>query len=160
MAINKADLSHLILLDDDEVFISWSDTLSVGIEMIDKQHKHLVALTNQLYQACRCGGNVRDIVFKETMSRMVEYIRFHFASEQKLLQSVNYPHYTEHKSEHDSLVKKVLETTKNYGGNKRFVPNNFVRFLRDWIVSHIAHEDKKFGFYIMALKTGKQFQHR
>jgi hemerythrin len=160
MAIYKEDLSRLILLDNDEVLVSWSDNLSTGIEMVDKQHRHLVALTNQLSQACRHGGNVRDIVFKETMSRVVEYIHFHFECEQKLLQNYNYPHYAEHKSEHDSLVKKVLETTKDYAENKRFVPNNFARFLRSWIVGHIAHEDKKFGLYVTALKTGKQFQRR
>ena len=130
------------------VIITWVDSLATGIELIDNQHKHLVVLTNQLYQACMLGGDSLETVFKDTMSRMVEYVRFHFTTEQAMLQRVKYPKFAEHKAEHDKLIKTVLETTKDYSGNKKFVPNNFVRFLRDWIVGHIGHEDKMYSIYI------------
>ena len=130
------------------IIVSWSDSLATGIELIDDQHKHLVALTNELYQACLLGGDKLETVFKETMSRMVEYVRFHFATEQAMLQRVKYPKYAEHKGEHDKLIKTVLETTKDYTDRKKFVPNNFVRYLKDWIVSHIGHADKTYALYI------------
>ena len=34
-----------------EKFISWNDKISVGIQEIDEQHKRLVALINNLYDA-------------------------------------------------------------------------------------------------------------
>ena len=136
--------------DNSEILISWDDKFSVGIEMIDKQHKHLLALTNQLYQACRVGGDERFTTFKDTMSRVVEYVRFHFKAEQELLQRVKYPDYAEHKKEHDKLIMQVIEFTKE--DNKRFVPNSFVRFLKDWIVGHIGHSDKMYAIYISDLK--------
>ena len=129
--------------------IAWSDILATGIEIIDEQHKQLVNLTNELFRACMRGGETLDAVFKETMSRMVEYVKFHFTFEQQMLQRVNYPDFVNHKKEHDTLIKTVLETTKDYGGGKRFVPNNFVRYLKDWIVSHIGHNDKMYAAYIM-----------
>ena len=137
---------------NDVAVVSWSDNLSIGIELIDSQHKHLVALTNQLFQACTRGGDKRDTVFKNVMSQMVEYVRVHFTAEQELMHRINYPHYAEHKSEHDKLIRKVLETTNNYDKGKKFVPNDFVRFLKDWIVSHIAHTDKMIALYITAQK--------
>ena len=130
------------------VIVTWVDSLATGIELIDNQHKHLVVLTNQLYQACLLGGDTLDTAFKETMSRMVEYVRFHFSFEQAMLQRVKYPKYAEHKAEHDKLIKTVLETTKDYSDRKKFVPNNFVRYLKDWIVGHIGHEDKIYSLYI------------
>jgi hemerythrin len=129
--------------------IAWSEILATGIEIIDEQHKQLVNLTNELFRACMRGGETLDAVFKETMSRMVEYVKFHFTFEQQMLQRVNYPDFVNHKKEHDTLIKTVLETTKDYGGGKRFVPNNFVRYLKDWIVSHIGHNDKMYAAYIM-----------
>ena len=135
-------------ITDGEI-IAWSDKLATGVEIIDEQHKHLVALTNELFRACMRGGETLDAVFKETMSRMVEYVKFHFTFEQQMLQRVNYPDIVNHKKEHDTLIKTVLETTKDYGDGKRFVPNNFVRYLKDWIVSHIGHNDKMYAAYIM-----------
>ena len=134
---------------DNAPLISWSESLAIGIELIDSQHKQLVSLTNELYHACMLGGEELDATFKETMSRMVEYVHFHFGEEQKMLQRVKYPTYTEHKALHDELIKTVLESTKNYGSGRRFVPNNFVRYLRDWIVGHIGHHDKIYAAYIV-----------
>ena len=136
---------------DNETIIAWNDSLATKIDLIDSQHKHLVDLTNELFRACRLGGDALDTVFKETMSRMVEYVRFHFGAEQEMLLRVKYPKFAEHKAEHDSLVKTILDTIKSYG-KSRFVPNNFVRFLRDWIVGHIGHSDKTYAAYIMELK--------
>ena len=148
MPVYKTNLTDTVGQPDSDVIISWSDSFSTGIELIDNQHKRLVELTNQLYQACRLGGEALDTAFKDTMSRVVEYVRLHFTTEQEMLKRINYPNYTEHKGEHDSLIKMVLETTKDYGDRKKFVPNNFVRFLKDWIVGHIAHSDKLYAAYI------------
>ncbi|MDR0495307.1 MAG: bacteriohemerythrin [Treponema sp.] len=134
---------------DNHEIIPWTHALVIGIELIDNQHKQLIMLTNELYRACLRGGTTLEAVFKETMSRMVEYVRFHFTTEQAMLQRVHYPDYAEHKKEHDSLIKTVLETTKDYSDGKKFVPNNFVRFLKDWIVSHIGYNDKIYAAYIM-----------
>ena len=138
--------------DQNLTIINWSHSLATGIELIDSQYKHLIDLTNELFRACRLGGESLDTVFKDTMSRMVEYVRFHFSAEQEMLQRIKYPKFAQHKGEHDSLIKVVLETTKDYGDKKRFVPNNFVRFLRDWIVGHIGHSDRQYAAYVMELK--------
>ena len=152
LKLNPADV---LTQSNEAPFIAWTDSLAIGIELIDAQHKHLVVLTNELYKACMQGGNELDAVFKETMSRMVEYVRFHFGSEQEMLQRVKYPTLSEHKKLHEELIKTVLETTKEYGDKKRFVPNNFVRYLRDWIVGHIGHHDKMYAAYIAdQLKRG------
>jgi hemerythrin len=142
-------VSDNVFLADDSAIVSWSDALVIGIELIDNQHKKLIELTNELFRACLRGGDTLDSVFKETMSRMVEYVHFHFAAEQAMLQRVNYPGYAEHKREHDTLIKTVLKATENYGDGKKFIPNSFVRFLKDWIVSHIGYNDKMYAAYIM-----------
>ena len=153
MPVYKTNPIENLAPADDTPLISWTDSLAIGIEIIDEQHKQLVSLTNELFRACRLGGEELDLVFKETMSRMVDYVHFHFSFEQGMLQRVKYPRYHEHKSEHDNLIKTVIETTKDYGDKKRFVPNNFVRFLKDWIVSHIGHIDKTYAAYIMDQKN-------
>ena len=141
-------MAENIIDGDQAVLFKWTDTLATGIEIVDNQHKELINLTNELFRACMRGGDVLDIVFKETMGKVVEYVRFHFGFEQGMLQRVKFPNYTEHKGEHDKFIKTVLEETKNYSEGRSFVPNKFVRYLKDWIVSHIAYTDKIYAAYV------------
>ena len=139
-------IDNVIKTDNTEL-VSWDEKYATGIELIDSQHKELFSLTNNLFQACLSGNDAVTAAFKEAMSRMVDYVRFHFAAEEKFQEKINYPKYPEHKKQHEDMVKLILETVKDYNAGKKFVPNNFVRSLRDWILSHIAVYDKEFATY-------------
>jgi len=79
---------------------------------------------------------------------MVEYVRFHFGAEQVLLQRIKYPDYQEHKKQHDILIRDILEAVNEHNKGEKFVPNQFVRTMRDWILSHIAIADMQYVLYI------------
>jgi hemerythrin len=141
--INKKDSPDMVI---------WDEKYATGIQLIDSQHKELFSLTNELFHACLDGDETLKGVFKETMGRMVDYVRFHFGAEQVLLQRIKYPDYPEHKKQHDKLVRDILESVKEYNYGKKFIPNQFVRTLRDWILSHIGLTDKLYVAYIAAQK--------
>jgi hemerythrin len=138
------------------VFIEWDQRYSVGIPKIDDQHKELVRLTNELYDSCMLDDEAMTAQFKSTLSSLVHYVTEHFGAEERLLQRVGYPHYAEHKKEHESFVKKMLDDMKLFRDGKAFVPNNFVRFLRDWTLSHIAVSDKQYSEFLFSLKKQGQ----
>jgi len=136
-----------------EELVTWSDKYATGIELIDTQHKELVKLTNELYLACLTGREAIQSAFKESLSRMVEYVRFHFTAELELLARINYPDYAHHKKQHDELVQKILDASKNFAGGSKFVANKFVRTLRDWVFGHIAIFDKEYAAYVADQKA-------
>lgn len=140
--------SDTITAPDAAAIVIWTEKYATGVEVVDDQHKELVNLTNQLYQACLAGNESADTVFKRAMHRMVEYVRFHFGFEQNLLERANFPMFREHKQEHDKLIRQILDAVKNYEEGKKFVPNQFVRTLKDWVFSHIAVSDKVYAAYI------------
>jgi hemerythrin len=142
-----------VLGNDKTAIIAWSDVYKTGIDLIDNQHKELVNLTNELYRACFSTSDVLQSVFKEAMSRMVEYVKFHFSAEVELLARINFPDLAEHKKQHAELVTKILEAAKDHSDGKKFVPNAFVRTLKDWIFSHIAVYDKNYALYVSAQKS-------
>jgi hemerythrin len=157
---NAADTSFS---RDDPVMVEWNARYATGIPLIDDQHKELVRLTNQLYEACLTGDDNAEEVFKEAMSEMVDYVHFHFAAEEKLLERVKFPVMICHKKQHETLIKEILEAAKNYKEGKKYVPNNFARLLKDWILTHIAVSDQAYMTYIMDLKkrgllTDRQIQ--
>jgi hemerythrin len=144
--------------DAEEVLIvEWHDNYSVGISLIDDQHRELIRQTNELYQGCRTGTEEekRKNFFKAAKSA-VEYVKYHFSAEERMLENVKYPQLAEHKKQHEVFIQRVLDDVKSYQEGKKLVPNSFVRFLRDWILSHIAMEDTKYARYILDLKKSGQ----
>jgi hemerythrin len=139
-------------INNNKDMVVWDEKYATGIPLIDSQHKELFSLTNELFRACMSGDEALKNVFKETMGRMVDYVRFHFGAEQELLQRLKYPDYTEHKKQHDILIRDILEAVNGYNKGEKFVPNQFVRTMRDWILSHIALTDKLYVAYITAQK--------
>ena len=146
--INKFDAIDISKGDDNLTLVTWSELFAVGIDLIDNQHYELVNLTNQLYQACMTRDEELGTLFKDSLHRMVEYVRFHFSAELELLARIKYPNYQEHKQQHDQLVKQILEAAKEFEGGKKFVPNNFVRTLKDWVFGHIAICDQQYAAYV------------
>ena len=135
-----------------DILIEWEDRYSVGIPFIDEQHKELFRQTNELYAACfKNEAEVREL-FKGVIHSMVEYVGVHFSAEEKMMEKIKYPELAEHKKQHDDFVKRVLVGVQDFEEGKKLVPNNFVRFLKDWLLAHIAVSDKKYSIYIFDLK--------
>jgi hemerythrin len=137
---------------EDTIFVEWDDRYSVGIPAIDNQHKELLNITNNLYNACLKGEDEARAYFREVIRAAFDYVRFHFSAEEKIMFRVHYPDFAAHKQEHEVFVKKILADVVTFEQGKTFVPNAFVRFLRDWVLAHIAVSDKKYSEYIMNLK--------
>jgi hemerythrin len=139
--------------DNRPILVEWQERYSVGIPKIDEQHKELLRLTNELYASCLKDNDEEEKAhFKKTISALVNYVSEHFAAEERLLKRVDYPEYAAHRSEHTGFVKKVLEQVTEFNEGKNFAPNSFVRYLKDWILGHIAVSDKRYSEYIFALK--------
>jgi hemerythrin-like metal-binding protein len=135
-------------MKEDITIVTWSEKYAVGIELIDNQHRELVNLTNKLYQASRINESTLSQVFKDAMSQMVEYVRFHFTAELELLKRIKYPEYEKHKNLHDVLVKQILDSAKAAGEGKKFIPYKFTNDLKDWVFGHIAIFDQNYAAYV------------
>jgi hemerythrin len=133
------------------MIVEWHDKFSIGIPLIDNQHKALVLITNKLYNA---GSS--DEQFAETIKEAVAYVKFHFSVEEQIQARTAYPGYEEHKKLHAEFIREILNHVVAFKEGKKFVPHQFVHFLKDWVLSHIALVDKKMGDYLTGLqRSGK-----
>jgi hemerythrin len=137
---------------DEETLIVWEDRYCTWIPLIDDQHKELVRLTNALYAACLQGKEIARDNFRLVIRELVDYVAFHFSAEEKIMEKVKFPQYPDHKKQHEAFVRKVLADVQNFDEGKNFVPNTFVRYLKEWILTHIAVSDRMYSDYIMELK--------
>lgn len=135
----------------EESLVSWNPKFEIGITVIDEQHKCLVELCAELHKAVLDQKKSPE-AWKQSMASAlktcIEYIKVHFLNEENLMLKINFPKYPVHKIRHDEFTKKILKTAKNFDTLDRAEAIRFVHFLYDWILSHIAHEDKMIAFYI------------
>ncbi len=128
-------------------YLKWSDRYSVQIEEIDEQHKKLINLINEMYDAMQAGKG-RDII-DTVIDEFVDYTVYHFNTEERLLWQHGYPNYDDHKEMHDHIAKKAreLKKTSDDKGNK---PSNIevMLLMTNWLNTHILEEDRKYVPYI------------
>ena len=78
---------------------NWNDKFSVGIELIDKQHKEFFSIANTAIDF----SNQAELEKKEVKSifeRLQYYTFYHFSTEEELFYKYNYPRTKEHIAEH------------------------------------------------------------
>lgn len=145
-------------LNDD--YIKWEPKFALGIGYIDEQHKHLVELCNKLYYEIMRNKENADGEWKDsvagTLKECVDYVKVHFSCEEKLMLAVNYENYAGHKKRHDEFTQKVIETAGKFNTMTFVDAINLAKFLYDWILSHIAHEDKLYVAPIRAFKKARE----
>jgi hemerythrin len=133
-------------------FVEWDNNYSIGIPLVDNQHKRLIDVTNKLFMGCLRGDEEARRFFLKTIHEGVDYVKYHFTTEEKIMERINYPNLAVHRGQHQDFVRELVSEVQSFQGGKRFVPNMMVRYLRDWILTHIAVSDKQIGSYLLELK--------
>jgi hemerythrin len=123
--------------------MNWSGALSVGVHEIDEQHKKLVEMLNQLYEAMQKGQG-KDVL-GSLLAGLAQYTVKHFAAEERAMQRAGYADLAAHKVEHEALTKKVLDFKQRFDGGTSMITIELMNFLKGWLTSHIQGSDKKYG---------------
>ncbi|MDE5898509.1 MAG: bacteriohemerythrin [Treponemataceae bacterium] len=134
-------------------YVKWSPKFELGIPVIDAQHKTLVNLCNSFYQTLIQRKSDWKMPWEEslagTLRKCVEYAMTHLKDEEKLMSACGYPGYAQHKQAHALFIKEILSTTEGFKDATIGTAFKFVKFLYDWILSHIAHDDKLYVPYVL-----------
>jgi hemerythrin len=132
-------------------FINWTPAFSVGIPVIDDQHKILIALINELH-AATLRGEAREVM-ERTFQELVLYAESHFKCEEGFLRQVGYPFLVKHHVEHREFVVKVQKLYSASFAIKFMRSMDLLVFLRSWWGEHILVADQK---YVPFLNAGNR----
>ena len=127
-------------------FFDWKEEYSVGVKRFDDQHKQLIAMLNELYDAMK-GGKAGDVV-KPILIKLVQYTKTHFAAEEQVMKMNGYPDYEAHKKEHDELAKQAASLLEQEQQGKAALSIQISNFLKQWLMDHIMGKDKKYGPFL------------
>jgi hemerythrin len=132
--------------------IKWTEELSVGVELIDQEHQLMFEKAGLLFDAGKKGQAKEEIA--SLLLFLDEYTKKHFADEEKFMASVSYPELDKQKTMHAGFIGELGKLKKDYidSGSNISVIMNANQMVIDWLVKHIANEDKKIGDYIRTMK--------
>jgi hemerythrin len=129
--------------------MAWSNDLSVGVRVLDEDHKKLVAMVNELYDAMKDGKG------KETLGgilgRLTAYTVEHFDREERLFSQTSYPNAAAHRGEHEALKAQVSDIQRKYNaGSGISLTLETMNFLKSWLLNHIKGSDQKYSQHLNA----------
>jgi hemerythrin-like metal-binding protein len=127
--------------------IEWSDEkLSVKVGMIDRQHKKMVGMINELYDSVEAKKGKE--LLAQLLIKLVHYTHYHFATEEKYFKQHSYPELTAHKEQHDRLRAQVADLDERYYTGDKMITPEVMKLLNDWLFDHIIGSDRKFDQFL------------
>lgn len=125
----------------------WTQNLSVGITMIDDQHKMWFEKAEALFDAGK--NNKAKEYVGELLDFLDDYTKKHFADEEVYMQKIHYPGYAEQKQAHTAFIAQLTKLRNDYktSGGNLLVILNANQMVLEWLTKHISNMDKKIGEY-------------
>ncbi len=121
----------------------WNNDYSVGIEEIDKQHKHLIGIGAELMEMVKHYSNedlYDDVI--DAVERMKDYTVYHFATEERMMEQAGFEGLSAHKEEHRRFVEKLnaVDISQLDEDQTEFIMD-ILKFISTWIFKHIIGSD-------------------
>ncbi|MCD4690971.1 bacteriohemerythrin [bacterium] len=128
--------------------IVWNDNLSVGIDLIDEQHKSLISKIAELDEALRTGQGPAEIV--RILGFLMDYTVFHFGTEERNMKAHSYPAIDGHLVKHEEFKATLANLSDDFReeGATQALADAIDTLLMNWFVKHIKDVDHKFGEFL------------
>lgn len=128
--------------------LQWDDSLSVGVELVDKQHKMWIQRLNDISAAINSRQGPREIA--KTLGFLVEYTEFHFSTEEKHMVANSYPGVVDHQAKHEKLKGTLAHLVEDFQkeGATHILADFIETFLCNWLTGHIREVDLQFGAFL------------
>lgn len=140
-----------------EMFV-WRDEFSVGDETIDRQHRELIRLMNDLYELiCQPVQEQGEGQIDYLFGGLAEYIYTHFAYEEKRMADAGYPanRLAAHREEHNAIVRRIREFHAQVNEGEHEALKDMLPYLYgDWLIHHILESDMAYRPFLQKQAGG------
>jgi hemerythrin-like metal-binding protein len=135
----------------------WSSRYSVGVRILDEQHKIFVGIFNELHAAMMKGQaqGIATSLFRKLKEQVIE----HHSTEEKLMEAAGYPKLTQHREHHRTLIETFESFSARHenGDHKVYVPLLYA--FRDWHDCHLLQHDREYIPHLAEKEFHREAQH-
>lgn len=125
--------------------IAWKESYSVGVAVLDDDHKKLIELLNQFQTAYRY--HTGEEFERTALMELVNYTKYHFQREERLMEEHGYPDLAAHKKQHESMISEVERFLADYEARGHEALDGVVSYLTGWLINHINGTDKEYSSF-------------
>ena len=126
--------------------MKWQKDYNIGIDVVDEQHEKLCGMLTNLETSINSDDVYRAM--GDILKELVEYTKYHFEEEEKLMQRIFYSDFERHKKLHKDLVDAIVTILVGLKNGKEISAFELKTFLQKWLMDHILVEDKMIGEYL------------
>jgi hemerythrin-like metal-binding protein len=129
--------------------MEWTEEMSVRVKVLDDDHKALIEILNDLNDGIE--ANRSRVVLEDVIERLSNYIKIHFAREERMFAQTGYAGSAAHTAEHALLAKRMMNLQSRFEcGQSRELGLETLAFLKNWLIEHIMISDQMYGSYFNA----------
>jgi hemerythrin len=116
----------------------WDEAYSVGIAIIDNQHKRIIEYINELHQLSTYGADTESI--QNIIFQLLEYTQSHFSFEENLMEEAGYTSLEAHKEVHKAFTQRIDFFKERFESGEN-ISKQLMTELQIWLINHIQHSD-------------------
>lgn len=119
----------------------FTDDLKFGVDVIDRQHRRMVKIVNELL------GAVLDHKMGKFEGRLLDELvrlaELNFRTEEIWMHRCRYEHCETHSASHLHLLRELVELRDGMFLRHEHLNRKTVFFVRRWLETHLVHSDRE-----------------
>jgi hemerythrin len=127
--------------------VEWDESMSIGLYLIDEQHRELVVLINNIGDAIERNASQAEI--SRFIRRFYNYTITHFQTEESLMDHATYPEYFTQVKEHLDCSMKAIEFHRRFVHDHDFDLKEFLDYIVSWFVKHTTGIDQTLAKHLL-----------
>lgn len=132
----------------DDLFLLWKRfDVRTNVPLIDMQHLWLFKMIVEVEAMLHVAFEQRREHLERVLTELLNYVDVHFMCEEHLMDKLDYKEEKNHHKLHDDFRRTVTKLKLEYDGGNHHSLSSLVTLLRQWLLTHIVIEDKKFSHF-------------
>ncbi|WP_448188304.1 bacteriohemerythrin [Azospirillum sp. sgz301742] len=128
--------------------VVWDDSMSVGVGILDNDHKRLLDMFNGLLKTGVSTKSKDDLI--TLLEGLCDYTDVHFRREEALMERHAFPDMEAHKAAHRYFVDEVEKLRRELRGDQTMMLRiDLILLLKEWLIEHIQTTDKQYKPYMV-----------
>ena len=120
------------------LFINWQDEFIQGEQLIDEQHRAVLATINSFHYFLQQGLGIEALM--PTVNILVSYLKFHMKTEEGILRGAHYPDLASYIAMNNESTDEFMAVCQLAIDAQH--PDGLLLFLKEWWQSHLEMHEK------------------
>ena len=140
---------------DGDFKIESNQCIITGVPGIDAQHKEIFTMLDNLIYSIENGNPFPYEIFN-CVHEIFGKMRAHIATEESLMEMIEFPEVAEHKAQHNNLFNMVAEESKMLKNTDNAKISRFLHSYKHIALTHMTVFDREYVDHIEKFKASRK----